>query len=77
MARSLSFSQAQGDDRARFAVDDDPPCWHTEPGTPCDYDVCLQPERLARGDQGQGPTDPADLPLLSCLRANGQIRGTE
>lgn len=39
---------------------DDPPvqCWHTEPGTPCDWDVCRQPERLAAGDRG---TDPAAL----------------
>jgi hypothetical protein len=37
---------------------DDPPvqCWHTEPDTPCDWDVCRQPERLAAGDRG---TDPA------------------
>ncbi|MGW4757304.1 hypothetical protein [Streptomyces chartreusis] len=31
-------------------------CWHTEPGTPCDWNVCHQPERLAAGDPG---TDPA------------------
>ncbi|MEU3826493.1 hypothetical protein AB0F36_14410 [Streptomyces sp. NPDC029080] len=38
---------------------DTPPaaCWHTEPDTPCDWDVCRQPERLAAGDHG---TDPAD-----------------
>jgi hypothetical protein len=37
---------------------DDPPvqCWHTEPYTPCDWDICRQPERLADGDDG---TDPA------------------
>lgn len=37
---------------------DDPPvqCWHTEPGSPCDWDICRQPERLAAGDRG---TDPA------------------
>lgn len=37
---------------------DDPPvqCWHTEPDTPCDWDVCRRPERLAAGDRG---TDPA------------------
>ena len=37
---------------------DDPPvqCWHTEPDTPCDWNVCRQPERLAAGDRG---TDPA------------------
>jgi hypothetical protein len=38
--------------------EDDPPvqCWHYEPGSPCDWDVCRQPERLAAGDTG---TDPA------------------
>lgn len=34
---------------------DEPPCWHTEPGSPCDWDVCKQPERLARGDRGVDP----------------------
>lgn len=40
-------------------VEDDPPvqCWHYEPDTPCDWDVCRQPERLAAGDYG---TDPAE-----------------
>lgn len=40
------------------AEGDDPPvqCWHTEPDSPCDWDVCRQPERLAAGDCG---TDPA------------------
>jgi hypothetical protein len=38
---------------------DDPPvqCWHTEPGTPCDWDVCKQPERLAAGDYGTDPRE--------------------
>ena len=39
--------------------DDDGPqvqCWHIEPGTPCDWHTCRQPERLAAGDAG---TDPA------------------
>ncbi len=37
---------------------DDPlvQCWHYEPGSPCDWNVCRQPERLAAGDRG---TDPA------------------
>ncbi|MBK3625930.1 hypothetical protein JHN59_13965 [Streptomyces sp. MBT49] len=37
--------------------DDDPPvqCWHTEPDTPCDWNVCRQPERLAAGDKGVDP----------------------
>lgn len=39
--------------------EDDPPvrCWHTEPDSPCDWDVCRQPDRLAAGDYG---TDPAE-----------------
>lgn len=36
--------------------DDDVACWHIEPGTPCDWNICRQPERLAAGDPG---TDPA------------------
>jgi hypothetical protein len=38
---------------------DDPPtmCWHIEPTTPCDWNICRQPERLAVGDYG---TDPAE-----------------
>lgn len=42
--------------------DDDPPvqCWHTEPDTPCDRNICRQPERLAAGDRG---TDPAKHPV--------------
>ncbi|MFD8937312.1 hypothetical protein ACFV0R_19020 [Streptomyces sp. NPDC059578] len=35
---------------------DDVQCWHTEPGTPCDWHTCRQPDHLARGDKG---TDPA------------------
>ncbi|MFE2132247.1 hypothetical protein ACFW9X_03210 [Streptomyces sp. NPDC059466] len=37
--------------------DDDPPvqCWHTEWNTPCDWNVCRQPERLAAGDRGIDP----------------------
>ena len=37
--------------------DDDPPvqCWHIEPDTPCDWDICRQPERLAAGDRGIDP----------------------
>lgn len=42
---------------------DDPPvqCWHTEPDTPCDWNICRQPERLAAGDRG---TDPAHSGVL-------------
>lgn len=44
-------------------ADDDPPvqCWHTEPDTTCDWNICRQPERLAAGDYG---TDPAETPKL-------------
>lgn len=38
-----------------------PTCWHTEPGSPCDWDRCRQPERLAAGDPG---VDPATTPPL-------------
>jgi hypothetical protein len=43
---------------SRYEEHDDPPvqCWHFEPGSPCDWNVCRQPERLAAGDRG---TDPA------------------
>lgn len=46
------------DEYVRQRQADDPPvqCWHTEPDSPCDWDVCRQPERLAAGDRG---TDPA------------------
>ncbi|WP_405924868.1 hypothetical protein [Streptomyces sp. NBC_00035] len=33
-------------------------CWHTEPGSPCDWDVCRQPERLTVGDGGTDPATP-------------------
>lgn len=38
---------------------DDPPvqCWHTEANTPCDWNVCNQPERLAAGDYGTDPRE--------------------
>ncbi|MFE7047103.1 hypothetical protein ACFVAM_01845 [Streptomyces californicus] len=51
--------------------DDDPPtqCWHTEPGSPCDWDVCNQPERLAAGDKGQDPALYATSHLTDRLRA--------
>jgi hypothetical protein len=39
--------------------EDDPPvqCWHYEPGSPCDWNICRQPERLAAGDRGVDPAD--------------------
>lgn len=51
--------------------DEGPPvqCWHIEPGTPCDWDICRQPERLAAGDYGTDPaTDPLPTPNLDRLR---------
>lgn len=38
-------------------AEDDPPvqCWHTEPDTPCDWNICRQPERLVAGDTGIDP----------------------
>jgi hypothetical protein len=52
--------EAQQDEEPETDEDDDNPpvqCWHIEPNTPCDWNVCRQPERLAAGDRG---TDPAD-----------------
>lgn len=34
-------------------------CWHTEPDSPCDWNVCRQPERLAAGDRGVDPAHRA------------------
>ncbi|WP_157876678.1 hypothetical protein [Streptomyces graminilatus] len=34
-------------------------CWHIEPGTPCDWNICRQPERLAAGDRGIDPASHA------------------
>lgn len=36
---------------------DNPPveCWHYEPDSPCDWNVCRQPERLAAGDRCVDP----------------------
>lgn len=50
----MAFSDYEPDDDL-----DDPPvqCWHIEPNTPCDWNICRQPERLAAGDRG---TDPAE-----------------
>jgi hypothetical protein len=42
---------------AGSCVEDDPvQCWHIEPTTTCDWNICRQPERLVVGDYG---TDPA------------------
>jgi ATP-dependent Clp endopeptidase proteolytic subunit ClpP len=33
-----------------FAKPGEVACWHTEPGTPCDFNVCRQPNRAAAED---------------------------
>lgn len=61
-----------GDDDATTGADDEPvgpPCDHMEPGTPCDWDRCAQPERLARGDAGSTPPTP----VLDALRAGQRV----
>ncbi|UPT41781.1 MULTISPECIES: hypothetical protein [Streptomyces] len=45
-------------------MSDEVQCWHIEPGTPCDWNICRQPERLAAGDIG---TDPKDTPPTRLL----------
>lgn len=54
-------------------MSDEVQCWHIEPGTPCDWDICRQPERLAAGDRG---TDPGtqSLPTPSLDRLRGRER---
>lgn len=51
-----------------------PRCWHIEPGTTCDWDICRQPERLAAGDIGD-PNPPT--PNLDRLRAQNRANGGE
>lgn len=46
-----------------------PRCDHTEPDTPCDWDHCTQPDRLARGDRGGTPPTP----VLDALRAGQPV----
>lgn len=53
--------------------DDEVQCWHIEPDTICDWNVCRQSERLARGDYGTDPALGLPLPKLDALRArNGR-----
>jgi len=55
----MAAAQAAESVQQTDADPDDPPvqCWHTEPDTPCDWDVCKQPERLAVGDYGTDPRE--------------------
>lgn len=54
---------------------DDPPvqCWHYEPGSPCDWDVCRQPERLAAGDTGTDPATEASSTPEPCSDGLGRL----
>lgn len=49
-------SKYDGGDEIEFG-----PCFHIEPGSPCDWDVCRQPERLAAGDRGPDPLWPGTV----------------
>lgn len=53
-------------ERPLMADDEDDPavqCWHTEPDTPCDWNICRQPERLAAGDYGIDPAWASTRPM--------------
>ncbi|TXS36937.1 hypothetical protein [Streptomyces sp. OR43] len=52
-------------------MSDEVQCWHTEPGTPCDWDACRQPERLAAGDAG---TDPLEVPTMASNQTTTLVR---
>lgn len=52
-----------------------PQCWHLEPGTPCDWDVCRQAERLAVGDVGDPNPSTPNLDRLRANRPLGPDRG--
>lgn len=41
-------------------------CRHIEPGTPCDWNVCRQPERLAAGDRGDDPARQQGAAVSRC-----------
>jgi hypothetical protein len=43
-------------------------CWHIEPGSPCDWNICRQPERLAAGDVGPDPKYGLATPNLDRIR---------
>lgn len=54
---------------------DNPPvqCWHYEPGSPCGWDVCRQPERLAAGDRGVDPARGGGSEEQPCSDGMGRI----
>lgn len=37
-------------------AEDNVQCWHIEPTTTCDWNICRQPERLVAGDYGRDPS---------------------
>lgn len=43
-------------------------CWHIEPDTTCDWNICRQPERLAAGDTGTDPANGLSTPNLDRIR---------
>lgn len=56
--------------------DDEVQCWHIEPDTICDWNICRQPERLARGDYGTDPAvSPPPTPNLDRIRAQARSAG--
>jgi hypothetical protein len=56
LRRMADEAQPAFQSEVHAADEDSVACWHTEPDTPCDWNVCRQPGRLAAGDRG---TDPA------------------
>lgn len=52
--------------------DDQVQCWHIEPNTPCDWNVCRQPERLARGGYGTDPAHGLITPSIDRIRQHGR-----
>ncbi|MDX3074600.1 hypothetical protein [Streptomyces sp. MI02-7b] len=58
-------------------ADDDPPvqCWHTEPRTPCDWNICRQPTD-APSEQQTTPDDKL-LRALADRAARGRLIGDE
>jgi len=52
--------------------DEQAACWHIEPGTPCDWNICRQPEHLAAGDVGTDPKYGLHTPNLDRIRRLNQ-----
>jgi hypothetical protein len=56
-ACSVRALGALGEQPGPAATDAAGQCWHTEAGSPCDWNECKQPERLAAGDLGTDPRE--------------------